>query len=102
MFKLFKSNKSTKLKSKKGFSLVEVVAAMAIFAITSSMLVGSVYTAVKIASLAKAKSGSSINATSALEKYMVLKRNDGIETPEDGSTNNFVSSGDVQLTFTIK
>lgn len=101
MFKLFKSNKSTKLKGKKGFSLVEVVAAMAIFAITSSMLVGSVYTAVKIASLAKAKSGSSINATSALEKFYITHEKDS-KNPEDGSDNEFTSTNNVQLTFTIK
>lgn len=101
MFKLLKSTKSTKLKSKKGFSLVEVVAAMAIFAITSSMLVGSVYTAVKIASLAKAKSGSSVNAASALEKYCIIPDTRHSETPEDGSANTF-SDDNVTLIFSLK
>lgn len=100
MLKRFKKLK----KNKKGFSLVEVVTAMAIFVITCTMLLGSVYTATKIAALAKAKTSSTIFASSALEKMVGSGGIGGnVETPVDGSTNTLdTGTNDIKVTFRVR
>lgn len=89
-------------KNKKGFSLVEVVTAMAIFVITCTMLLGSVYTATKIAALAKAKTNSTIFASSALERFVSTNNSAHVENPSDGSTNSVSDLDNVKVVFRVK
>lgn len=94
------------LNSKKGFTLIELIVSLAIFAIASVMLITLIITAMQISVRASAKAKTHLKSAEIIESG-----NDGIETVDPENQGEYILDGglryqpqnseDVKLIFTV-